>query len=165
MVPSTGAVVRVPRVHGGRGPVGRGLRAGGAAQQLPAVPRENDIDQLGLVIRHLGTPTEEVWPGVGLLPDYSKITFPDCTGVTYEQMVPEAPETAVHLVSQFIVYNSDVRMSAEKAVKHEYFYEKPFPSTPDQMRKPAEKKMDKGSFEFDIQLPFHLHFEKLLNLV
>ncbi len=29
---------------------------------------ENDIDQLGLVIRTLGTPDEEVWPGVEELP-------------------------------------------------------------------------------------------------
>ena len=41
----------------------------------PLFPGENDIDQLGLVIRHLGTPTEEVWPGVSGLPDFSKITF------------------------------------------------------------------------------------------
>ena len=27
-------------------------------------PRENDIDQLGIVIRALGTPNEEIWPGV-----------------------------------------------------------------------------------------------------
>ena len=131
----------------------------------PLFPGENDIDQLGLVIRHLGTPTEEVWPGVTRLPDYSKITFPDCGGVSYEEMVPEAPKTAVDLLSQFIVYNSDNRISSEKAVKHEYFFEKPFPSPSDQMRKPTEKKMDKGSFEFNTQLPFHMHFEKLLDLV
>ena len=27
-------------------------------------PGENDIDQLGIVIRALGTPNEEIWPGV-----------------------------------------------------------------------------------------------------
>ncbi len=28
------------------------------------IPGENDIDQLGLVIRTLGTPDETIWPGV-----------------------------------------------------------------------------------------------------
>jgi cell cycle related kinase len=30
----------------------------------PIFPGENDIDQLGLVIRTLGTPSEKNWPGV-----------------------------------------------------------------------------------------------------
>lgn len=29
----------------------------------PLFPGENDIDQLGIVIRKLGTPNEECWPG------------------------------------------------------------------------------------------------------
>ena len=45
----------------------------------PIFPGENDIDQLGLVIRTLGTPNERIWPGVKELPDYSKITFPGWT--------------------------------------------------------------------------------------
>ena len=43
----------------------------------PLFPGENDIDQLGIVIKSLGTPTPESWPGVDQLPDYSKITFPE----------------------------------------------------------------------------------------
>ena len=43
----------------------------------PIFPGENDIDQLGIVIRILGSPSERVWPGVHELPDFSKITFPD----------------------------------------------------------------------------------------
>ena len=30
----------------------------------PLFPGENDIDQLGIVIRKLGTPNEECWPGI-----------------------------------------------------------------------------------------------------
>ncbi|XP_023320352.1 cyclin-dependent kinase 20 isoform X2 [Eurytemora carolleeae] len=55
----------------------------------PLFPGENDIDQLGIVIRKLGTPSEESWPGITQLPDYSKITFPDTAGVSYLEMVPE----------------------------------------------------------------------------
>ena len=31
---------------------------------LVVFPGENDIDQLGIVIRALGTPNEDIWPGV-----------------------------------------------------------------------------------------------------
>ena len=30
----------------------------------PIFPGENDIDQLGIVIRALGTPNDDIWPGV-----------------------------------------------------------------------------------------------------
>lgn len=49
-----------------------GCVLGELCNSCPLFPGENDIDQLGLVIRHLGTPTEEAWPGVSRLPDYSK---------------------------------------------------------------------------------------------
>ena len=68
----------------------------------PLFPGENDIDQLGIVIRNLGTPAEKSWPGASCLPDYSKITFPDCQGVSYEDMVPEASVSAVNLLSKFV---------------------------------------------------------------
>ena len=31
-----------------------------------------------------------------------QITFPDCRGVSYEEMVPEAPASAVSLLSQLV---------------------------------------------------------------
>ena len=82
----------------------------------PLFPGENDIDQLGLVIRHLGTPTEEVWPGVSGLPDFSKITFPDTAGVSFEEMLPEAPASALELVALFVNYNSAARISAKARI-------------------------------------------------
>lgn len=131
----------------------------------PLFPGENDIDQLGLVIRHLGTPTEEVWPGVSKLPDYSKITFPDCDPVTYEEMVPETSLAGVDLLKQFIIYNSSQRMSAKEAINHHYFYEKPFPVPRDEMTKPREKRFDTNTNDIEVDLPFHSFFNKLLDIV
>ena len=131
----------------------------------PLFPGENDIDQLGLVIRHLGTPTEEVWPGVSTLPDFSKITFPDTAGVSFEEMIPEAPASALDLVALFVNYNSAARISAKEALRHEYFYEKPFPATLEEMTRPREKKFDTGSNDFYTEIPFHKHFDKLLSIV
>ena len=54
----------------------------------PIFPGENDIDQLGIVIKILGSPNEENWPGVHDLPDFSKITFPDTKPVDLQLIVP-----------------------------------------------------------------------------
>ena len=80
------------------------------------------------MIRNLGSPTEASWPGVGRLPDYSKITFPDTAGVPYADMVPEATDGAVHLLSNMVLYDSDKRLPASEAIKHHYFYDRPFPA-------------------------------------
>ena len=105
-----------------------GCILGELLNNCPLFPGENDIDQLGIVIKNLGTPTEQSWPGVGGLPDYSKITFPDTAGVAYTDMVPDATPGAVHLLSNLVIYNSANRLAASVALRHHYFYEQPFPA-------------------------------------
>jgi serine/threonine protein kinase len=41
----------------------------------PLLPGDSQIDQLLRTFRLLGTPTEEVWPGISALPDYNS-NFP-----------------------------------------------------------------------------------------
>ena len=130
----------------------------------PLFPGENDIDQLGIVIRNLGTPSEKCWPGVSSLPDYSKITFPDCQGVEYEDMVPEASPSAVDLLSKLVLYDSGRRLSASLAGRHHYFHEKPFPARLAEMSKPQEKKLNLGTKEYPTNIPFHKHLEKILSI-
>ena len=57
-------------------------------------------------------------------------------------MLPEASDLAVNLISLFIIYDSNKRISAKEAIKHEYFFEKPFPATLEEMQRPKEKKLD-----------------------
>ena len=61
----------------------------------PIFPGENDIDQLGLVIRTMGTPNETIWPGVNQLPDFSKITFPETKPTPLENLIPEGDVVVV----------------------------------------------------------------------
>ena len=46
--------------------------------KCPLYPGDSEIDELFKIFRTLGTPNEELWPGVSKLPDY-KPTFPNCT--------------------------------------------------------------------------------------
>ena len=75
-------------------------------------------------------------------------------------MLPEASDLAVNLISLFIIYDSNKRISAKEAIKHEYFFEKPFPATLEEMQRPKEKKLDMGTKEYNVDLLFHQHFEK-----
>ncbi len=37
---------------------------------------DSEIDQLFRIFRTMGTPTEDIWPGVTSLPEYQNKTFP-----------------------------------------------------------------------------------------
>lgn len=111
----------------------------------PIFPGENDIDQLGIVIRALGTPNNDIWPGVTELPDYSKITFPETAPVALEEILAtdEAGPLGSDLFTCFVRYDSAKRLSAEKALDHAYFREEPRPANLSDM--PVKPKIKKGS--------------------
>jgi serine/threonine protein kinase len=46
----------------------------------PIFPGQSVLDQLGRIFETLGTPNEENWPGVKLLPDWGKVTFETTAG-------------------------------------------------------------------------------------
>lgn len=75
---------------------------------------ETDIEQLAIVLRTLGTPTAETWPGVTELPDYNKITFPVTQGVGWDQIFPDCLPEAIDLTKKFLVYNAESRLKAKQ---------------------------------------------------
>lgn len=50
-------------------------------------PGDSEIDQLFRIFRTLGTPDEDVWPGVSNLPDYKRI-FPRWEAQNVSEIVP-----------------------------------------------------------------------------
>lgn len=78
---------------------------------------ETDIEQLAIVLRHLGTPTAESWPELTTLPDYNKITFPYHKSVPWEHLIPDGPADAVDLVKRILLYNSSKRLTAKEVTK------------------------------------------------
>ncbi|VDN13298.1 unnamed protein product [Dibothriocephalus latus] len=86
----------------------------------PLFPGENDIEQLWFVIRVLGTPTEEAWPGLRNLPDYNKISFTNCKPVAFEDVILEASPLAIDLLKKFLRYEPSERVTAEKVNSLEF---------------------------------------------
>ncbi|PNH05776.1 Cyclin-dependent kinase I-1 [Tetrabaena socialis] len=85
----------------------------------PLVPGDNDIDQLGRVIATFGS-MEPAWPGVQALPDWGKITFPDCEAVPLRELLPGASAPALAFLDRFLRYDPAQRIPPREAVAHEY---------------------------------------------
>lgn len=119
----------------------------------PIFPGENDIDQLGIVIRALGTPNEAIWPGVHDLPDYSKITFPETDPVPLDEILSQdCGPLAAQLFAQFIQYDSAKRIGASEALDHPFFLEDPLPASPMELPVPKAKSGNSSSFDIRVDL-------------
>ncbi|XP_071545595.1 cyclin-dependent kinase 20-like isoform X2 [Panulirus ornatus] len=122
----------------------------------PVFPGESDIDQLCVVLQILGTPSEATWPGLSQLPDYKKITFPESKPVPLEQVLPDAPPDALDLIKKFLIYSSDKRISANKALLHHYFFTAPVAAPLSQMPLPVlEKRPPPTTQEYVTDFPLH----------
>ena len=90
--------------------------------QVPLLWGEAEIDQIFKIFRLLGTPSEEVWPGVSDLPNF-KPTFPKWKPKDLSKEVPDMDELAVDLLLKMLAYDPVQRISAKKALTHPYFDE------------------------------------------
>ncbi|XP_074599981.1 cyclin-dependent kinase 1 isoform X3 [Brevipalpus obovatus] len=90
------------------------------ATKKPLFHGDSEIDQLFRIFRTLGTPTEEIWPGVSKLPSYNK-TFPSWKDNILNSFVPIISESGVDLLKLTLIYDPHKRVSAKASVLHEYF--------------------------------------------
>ncbi|KAH7338641.1 Pkinase-domain-containing protein [Rhizoctonia solani] len=86
----------------------------------PLFPGDSEIDQIFKIFRLLGTPNEEVWPGVSQLPDY-KESFPQWSAVELSQTVRGIDAQGLDLIAQTLIYDTAHRISAKRALIHPYF--------------------------------------------
>jgi serine/threonine protein kinase len=98
------------------------------ATKAPLFPGECEIQQLFLIFALLGTPTEESWPGVGLLPEY-KAQFPQWPAKDLHAVFPQLEGSGVDLLRRMLAYNPKQRISANAALRHPWFDDvRPSPS-------------------------------------
>ena len=80
------------------------------AMRQPLFPGDSEIDEIFRIFRLLGTPDEEVWPGVKSLPDY-KATFPQWSAVELRGAVKGLDDTGLDLLAQTLIYDPAHRIS------------------------------------------------------
>jgi len=84
----------------------------------PLFPGQYEIDQLGKIFGVLGTPSEAEWPK-----DSSVVREAfsprNCRGL--DSLFPDIEPQALDLLKKMMVFSSDQRISASKALLHPYF--------------------------------------------
>ncbi|GAA5941478.1 hypothetical protein JCM10213_006098 [Rhodosporidiobolus nylandii] len=86
----------------------------------PLFPGDSEIDEIFRIFRLLGTPDEDVWPGVTSLPDY-KSTFPNWSAKDLQDHVHGATEESAELILGMLAYDPAKRISAKAALQSDYF--------------------------------------------
>lgn len=109
-------------------------------------PGITDIDQLSRIVRVLGAPNENIWPGVSSLPDFDKISFSDERDLlSFRKLIPQASSSAVKFLEKFLVYDPEQRISAEAALKDVYFLEEPLPVVSHELKMPSFRRDSSAS--------------------
>jgi len=87
----------------------------------PLFPGRNDKDQLLRIFKVLGTPTLDDWPGMAELPQYQQ-NYTVYKRQSLGRIVP-LNQNGIDLLEEFLQYDPDKRITAEKAIGHPYFKE------------------------------------------
>lgn len=110
-----------------------GCVMGELLQHAPLFPAENELQAVKLMCKLLGAPNTRIWPGLALLPAASTVKFPDQPYNLLKRSFPELGEAGVDLLNALLTYNPERRITAEEALRHPYFEERPFPRHPSAM--------------------------------
>lgn len=88
----------------------------------PLFPGDSEIDELYKIFRVLGTPDDNLWPGVSSLPDYTEI-FPKWHPRNLAEVIPTLEPAGVDILTKMLVYVPQRRITARDALLHPYFHD------------------------------------------
>mmetsp|Transcript_101125 Transcript_101125/g.179500 ORF Transcript_101125/g.179500 Transcript_101125/m.179500 type:complete len:325 (+) Transcript_101125:52-1026(+) len=88
----------------------------------PLFAGDSEIDTIFKVFQKLGTPTEEMWPGLSELP-FFKPSFPKWPAKGWENIrntKQQVGAEGIDLIEKFMAYDPKKRMSARKSLEHPF---------------------------------------------
>lgn len=102
---------------------------------MPFLPGDTDLNQLDKIFSVFGTPTEENWPGVKLLPDY--IQFKPCPVIPLREIFTAAGDDLIELAESMFDLYPIKRCTATEALKMPYFSNRPPPTIGSKLPMPS----------------------------
>ncbi|KAI5742960.1 hypothetical protein M8J77_013080 [Diaphorina citri] len=99
----------------------------------PLFTGKSDLEQLSRIFKTMGTPNEKIWPGFSKLPAVQKMTFaeyPNVGGLKTKVAGSILTELGYDLLCKFLTYDPVTRITADEALRHDYFSESPLPIDP-----------------------------------
>ncbi|KAF4779714.1 hypothetical protein HER10_EVM0006048 [Colletotrichum scovillei] len=113
--------------------------------RAPYMPSETEVQQISLICRAVGTPTEDNWPGVTKLPAY---TVPDDAEPVkgkdfYQAMFGTVGPEGVDLLMKTFILDPKKRITARDMLNHNWWRTEPKPSRKEDLPKKGggEEKM------------------------
>lgn len=95
--------------------------------RVPFFAAESDFQQIELIFKALGAPSEDEWPEIRDLPGYFE--YQPTSGASLEQLFSAASEDALDLLKRLLTFNPNKRVTCKDALSHRYFLSDP-PATP-----------------------------------
>ncbi|GLC34170.1 hypothetical protein PLESTM_000165800 [Pleodorina starrii] len=99
----------------------------------PLFDGQGEIEQLDKICTVLGTPNEEVWPGLKKLPNWGKIVLRPQPSQLRQRFTSSfgsgatLTEAGFDLLSRLLAYDPQQRITAAEALDHRWFSESPYP--------------------------------------
>lgn len=78
-------------------------------------------EELFLIFKTKGLPTEATWPGVHKIPDFIVGDWPDSRGETLEKLGPRLCPDGIDMLDRLLKYPPRWRISATEAMNHSWF--------------------------------------------
>jgi len=91
------------------------------ASGRPLFPGSTVEDELHLIFKVLGTPTEENWPGISMSEELQNYNFPPYPAEPLVKRAPRLDSEGIDLVSRFLLFEARRRVSAKDGMHHSYF--------------------------------------------
>lgn len=104
--------------------------------RIPYLPGKDDVDQINVTFRALGTPTDKDWPEVSSFSGYNKIQIsPPPSREELRRRFIAATENSFDLMNGMLKMNPKERWDATQCLESEYFLELPDPTLPEDLPK------------------------------
>lgn len=91
------------------------------ASGRPLFPGSTVEDELHLIFKVLGTPTEDNWPGIGRSEELASYKFPHYAPESLVARAPRLDPDGILLLTSFLKFEAKKRISARDAMKNAYF--------------------------------------------